>query len=204
MKKTLIIVAIFLLGNFCLGYDLTNLGDFSSRSVLINELGLGEKKDKLSAEQKEILKEKKLSPTTNCLVQQIQKGNLENVKLLLDSKVDPNKSFYTDYPVLIATKANKPEIVYLLIDYGAKLDRGFYSELFEAIKNKNKQMAAYLIDKGARLDYQDSLTGRSSLYFALKYKMYDIAQTMINKGAPADKYSVMYIKKHKLDYMIPD
>lgn len=181
--------------------DLSEFGDFSSRSVIMNNLS---GKEIISQEQKDILKERKLTPTSQCLIQQIKKGNIENVEILLDSKVSPNKSYLSDYPIYIAAKNNQFEILKLLKERGAKLDKGFYSELYEAVRNKNNDMAQFLIDNGARVNYMDSITNNTILSMALKNNMKDIAAQLIEKGARADIKSVKLIKKKKLLYLIED
>ncbi len=184
-----------------LALDINDYSDFSSRSLIMNKMNSTET---ISQEQRELLISKKLFPTSECLNQQIKKGNFENVKLLLDSKTNPNNSYYSEYPIYTAAKMNNFEILSLLYEYGAKLDRGFYSELYEAVKNKNTQMAQFLIDKGAKVNYQDSITNNTILYMSLKNKMYDISAQLIAKGAKADMKSVRYIKKKKLYNLIED
>lgn len=200
MKKILIIAIIFLLNSPLFAFDVNELGDFSSRSVIENRLY---NRQTATQEQRDVLSSKKLSPSTKCLISQIQKGNYDNVKLLLDAKVNPNQSYMSEYPIYIAARENKFDILKLLCEYNAKLDRGFYSELYEALRNKNKDMAQYLLDRGARVNYTDSLSNNTILYLALKNKMYELASQIIQKGAKADNRSVRYIVKHKLQYLIP-
>ena len=191
----------FAICNSAFAFDINELGDFSSRSVI--EGSLFNTTPSIPQEIKDILKEKKLYPDTKCLIEQIKKGNIENVELLLKAKVNPNQDYMTDYPVYIAARENKFEILKLLCNNNAKIDRGFFSELYEALKNKNHEMAQYLLDRGANVRYIDAVTNDTILYTALKNKMYDIAGQMILKGAPADQKSIIYIKKHKLEYLIP-
>lgn len=208
-NKILSLLAYWLIGllpfiatSFCFGFSLEDFGDFSSRSTLLNGIN---QKDKPTQEQKDLMKERKLAPTHECLFQQIKKGNYDNVKLLLESKVNPNKNYYTEYATYVASKENKFEILKLLVDdYGAKLNRGFNSELYEAVKNKNSEMAKYLIEKGAKVNYMDSLTNNTILYMSLKNKMYDISTMLIEKGAKPDRRSLIYIKKHKMENLIPE
>lgn len=181
--------------------DISDFGDFSTRSVIMNNLS---GKERINQEQRDILKAKKLTPTSQCLIEQIKKGNLENVSILLDSKVDPNKSYMSDYPIYIAARYNKFEILKLLKDHGAKLDRGFYSELYEAVRNKNKDMAQFLIDNNAKVNYLDSITNNTILSMALKNNMKEIAAQLIQKGAKADIRSIKLIKKKRLFYLIED
>ena len=200
MKKILIIAIIFLLNSPLFAFDINELGDFSSRSVIENKLY---NRQTITQEQKDILISKKLSPDTRCLIEQIKKGNYDNVQLLLSAKVNPNQSYMSEYPIYISARENKFDILKLLYENNAKLDRGFYSELYEALRNKNSDMAQYLLDKGAKVNYTDAVTNNTILYMALKNKMYDHASQIIQKGAKADNRSVKYIAKHKLQYLIP-
>ena len=180
-----------------LAVDISEYGDFSSRSLIINN-----QKNNLTQEQKDILLLRKLAPTTQCLIQQIKKNNIENVEFLLDIGLDPNRNYSTEYPIYIAAKENHFEMVKLLHEKGAKLDRGFYSELYEALKNKNNEMAQYLLDNKANIKYIDSVSQNTLLYLALKNNMLEIAQQLIAKGANVDRKSVLIIKKKKLLYLI--
>ena len=200
-KFLLMLLPVVLFSLPALALDITEYSDFSSRSIIMNKMNNTES---ISQEQKELLISKKLFPTSECLNQQIKKGNIENVKLLLDSKTNPNNSYYSEYPIYTAAKANNFEILKLLYEYGAKLDKGFYSELYEAVKNENKEMAQFLIDNGARVNYQDSITNNTILYMSLKNRMYDISAQLIAKGAKADMKSVGYIKKKKLYNLIEE
>ncbi len=200
-KILFLLLPVVLISLPALALDINEYSDFSSRSLIINKMN---NTDSISQEQKELLIAKKLFPTSECLNKEIKKGNLENVKLLLEAKTNPNNSYYSEYPIYTAAKANNFEILKLLYEYGAKLDKGFYSELYEATKNKNKEMAQFLIDKGARVNYQDSITNNTILYMSLKNNMYDISAQLIAKGAKADNKSVKYIKKKKLYNLIED
>ena len=205
MKKILLnLILLLITGLFIkapvLAIELSEIGDFSSRSLILSN----KEQDKLTQEQKDILASKKLSATVQCLVEQSKKGNLENVQILLNSGVNPNKSHLNEYPIYIAAKNNHFEVVKLLYENNAKLDRGFFSELYEAVKNKNAQMAQYLIENKARLDYQDSITTNTILYVALKNNMIETAQLLIDNGAGPDTKSVKLIKKKNLGYLIKD
>ena len=88
--------------------NLSDFGDFSSRSVIENSLNLNHKKSDFK--YAEILKEKKLTPDTKCLIKQVQENNIENVKLLLEAGVNPNISHNLEFPTYIASKKNNPHI----------------------------------------------------------------------------------------------
>ena len=199
-KTTLLLLMLALLFKTpTLAIDLNELGDFSSRSLIMRE-----NKDTITQEQKDELQAKKLTRTAQCLITQIKKNNYENVVLLVETKTNLNSHYLGDYPIYIAAKKNNFEIVKLLFENGAKLDRGFSSELYEAVKNKNTQMAQFLIDNKAKINYKDTVTENTILYLALKNNMLDIAKQLINKGAYADKKSVLIVKKKKLFDLIKD
>ena len=196
LKNIVIVIAFIFVVNPVLAIDYDGFSENSTVESALN------KNYTVTDELKQELSAKKLQPNAKCLNEQIKKGNIENVELLLKANIDPNGNYITEYPVLVATKYNKPEIVKLLIQYGAKLDRGFYSELYEAIRNKNKELAEYLIDRGAKINYKDVLTDHTILYLSLKNKMYDISRLLISKGAKADNESIRYIQRHKLQNLI--
>ncbi|MBR2068399.1 MAG: ankyrin repeat domain-containing protein [Candidatus Gastranaerophilales bacterium] len=201
MPYFLIVLLFFTLSIPSFAFDVSELGDFSSRSII--EGKIYNRQSAITQEQRDLLTYKKLVPNSKCLFEQIKKGNYENVKILLQAKVNPNQSYLSEYPIYIAAKENKFDILKLLYENNAKLDRGFYSELYEALRNKNAEMAQYLLDRGAKVNYMDSITNNTILYMALKNKMYDLASQIILKGAKADTRSVKYIKKHNLGYLIP-
>ena len=180
-----------------LAIDLSDYGDFSSRSLILNQ-----QKNQLTQEQKDILTFKKLAPNSKCLIQQIKKNNLENVALLLEFGLDPNSSYMLECPIYIAAKENNFEMLKYLYEHGAKIDKSMNSELYVAVKNKNTEMANFLLDKKANIHYIDSITENTILYLALKNKMYDVAQRLIQKGAKIDAKSFWIIKRKKLEYLI--
>lgn len=181
---------------FC---EIDIFGDFASRSTILNTMT---KKQSITPEQSEYLRKKRLNLSAECFYKQVKKKKIENVKLLLSYKVSPNRSYYSEYPVYAAAKNNDFEMLKLLMENGAKLDRGFYSELYEAVKHKNNEMAQYLLDNGAKVNYTDSITNSTIIYYAIKYNMLDIAAQMIQKGVAADMKTARLIQKRKLQYLI--
>lgn len=192
-----LLMPILFLNVSALAIDLSDYKDFSSRSLIMNN-----QNNLINQEQKELLKSKKLSPDAFCLIEQIKKNNIENVKILLEFKTNPNQSYMEEYPIYIAAKENNFEILKLLYEHGAKLDKSFYSELYEAVKHKNNEMAQFLIDKKANIHYIDSVTQNSILYLAIKNNMANIAQQLIEKGADINFKTLKLIKKKKLDYLL--
>lgn len=176
--------------------DMSEFGDFSSRSTILR--AIEGNKNEVDSELRELIKSKKLFLNSKCLIDQIKKGNYENVDLLLQAKLNPNSSYMSEYPVYIAAKENEFEILKLLVENGAKLDRGFFSELFEAVKHKNSKMALYLIDNGAKINYSDAITSNTILYYTLKNNLDDVLLKLVEKGVNVDKKSAILIRKKKL------
>lgn len=174
----------------------TYFDDFSNRSQILKSLN---QQNGITQEQKDILSYNKLTPDSACLIEQIKKRNIKNIKILLEAKVDPNRQYNIEYPFHIAAKMNDMEIVELLYSYGAKPDTSFYSELYEAAKNKNEAMAQFLLDRNANINYIDNTSGNTPLYMAVKNNMTNLAQQMIQKGAKIDEKTLILIKKKKLD-----
>ena len=140
---------------------------------------------------------------SKCLIEQIKKNNFDNVKFLLECGVNPNENYLAEYPIFIAAKYNRYDMVLLLHKYNAKLDRGFNSELFAAVKNKNVEMAQFLIDNKAKINYKDPITENTILYYAIKNDMLDIASQLILKGAKPDRKAILLIKKKNLVDLVP-
>ena len=103
----LIILLALMLSFSSFAFDLSEYGDFSSRSVIMNRLNGIE----ANQEQKDMLLAKKLTPTAECLINQVKKGHYDNVKLLLESHVNPNQAYMSEYPIRIAARENQFEIL---------------------------------------------------------------------------------------------
>ncbi len=170
------------------------MGDFSSRSLIMKSLN---REDRINQEQKDILSSRKLIPNQKCLIEQIKKNNIENVEILLSSKVNPNIQYNAEYPIYIAAKMNNFEMVKLLYSNGAKLDKGFNSELYEAIRNKNTEMAMFLLENNARVNFKDAVNGKTPLYLALQNNMFDVAEVLLDKGANVNQKTFCLIKRKK-------
>ena len=179
--------------------QLSDFGDFSSRSVIMRTLN-GEQRT--TQEQKDVLSSKKLSPSVACLIQQIKKQDIENVRLLLEAKINPNEQYNLEYPLFVASKTNNMEMVELLYSYGAKPDKGFNSELYQSIKNKNETMAQFFIDKGSNINYMDAVNGNTPLYLAIKYNMIDTAVQLVEKGAKVNQKTFILMHKKKMNNLI--
>jgi ankyrin repeat protein len=98
-----------------------------------------------------------ISYTIDDLLYEIQEGNIDEVKTLLDQGVDINaKDNIGWFPLLLAYKKNKVEIMKLLLDKGANTEITFkpygFTILADAIHNYKDTMAKLLIEKGANVN----------------------------------------------------
>ena len=89
-KHLFLLFFIFIFANpaFSLNIDDVN-GSFSERSLIMRAIN---GQDKMNQQDRDSLAEKKLTPTIQCMLEQIRKNNYENLKTLLDAKVNPNNS----------------------------------------------------------------------------------------------------------------
>jgi len=197
------ILSLVFLKTSAIAFDENVFKSLPSNSSLFYKF-YGSTSNKTPVEVENKLKEEKLSPDIFSLIKQVKKNNIDNVKLLLEAGVNPNDNYMLQFPLYIAAKKDNIEMVKLLLKYNAKPDMAMYSELFEALRNKNKELAFLLIEYGANVNYFDSVTNKTCLYYALKNEMYDIALVLKNKGARLDKYSNVLIQTNKLQYLFED
>lgn len=181
---------------FCMIYD---YGDFSSRSYI--ERQLFNEKYNIPQEIKDLISVKKLDLSVKCLVEQINKENFDNVNILLKAKLNPNQIYELKYPVYYAVEKNNLDIVKLLVENNAQLDRGIDSELFLAVKNKNSDLALYLLEHGARINYYSPLKNNSILYFALKNNMIEVVEQLANRKVMLDAKSYKLIINKNLQQL---
>lgn len=140
----------------------------------------------------------KIEKTTESFIKAIKKGDVEVVRLFLDAGMDPNVNYYNAYPIYYAVKANKNDIVELLLERGAHAGIGFEAPVLWALKNKNDDMAKLLIENGARINYTDYFTGKTLIYYAVKGKHYEVAKLMIERGVKIDRQTGQIIVKNNL------
>jgi ankyrin repeat protein len=117
-----------------------------------------------------------------------EKGNLLEIKNLIDNGVDINLQNNEGVTALIlaSTNGNK-EIVRYLIDSGANLDIQTKEGITALMctKNEHKEVMRYLIDSGANLDIQ-SKGGVTVLMWASKKEHKELVRYLIDSGANLD------------------
>jgi uncharacterized protein len=115
-------------------------------------------------------------------------GNLEIVKLLLDSRADINavsKNAFSATPLQGAAAFKNIELARFLIARGANVNcRGEEggSPLHEAAGSGQIELAKLLLDHGANLNAKDD-RGKTPLTIALEYKQTEMAKFLRDRGA---------------------
>ncbi len=142
---------------------------------------------------KESESETKVKDKKQLLLQELFKathdGNVDKVKALLDSGVDPNVEIFTGVPILmVAINENQKSVVETLVNAGAdinvKLKKGM-TLLMVAIKNGHSDIANYLIEKGANLNVESD-NGSTALSLAKSEGLDDIVN-LIKKAIVKDE-----------------
>ena len=115
-------------------------------------------------------------------------GNLEIVKLLLDSGADINavsKNGFSATPLQGAAAFNKIDLARLLIARGANVNcrgEGGGSPLHEAAGSGQIEFAKLLLDHGANVNAKDD-NGKTPLTIALEYKRTEMAKFLRDRQA---------------------
>lgn len=116
----------------------------------------------------------------------ISKGQAKVVRYLLEhgasaSSAPPQGSI----PLHIAARANKPEIVEILIEYGANVDsrdgRSRATALHATTDSQSYEAAKLLLEKGADPDIQNNV-GRTPIYVAIAFKNAKMVALFVNAG----------------------
>ncbi len=117
----------------------------------------------------------------------ISDNNLRIVKLLLEAGQDPNQTFQTttdDTPLCIAASYASPEMIKLLIDYGANVNPldPDYNPLHCAIREGKFENFKVLIAAGAKVDTPELRYGRKLILDALSRGQTKMAEYLIRHG----------------------
>lgn len=127
--------------------------------------------------------------TTDELFQQIEKGNLAAVKMLLDGGVDPNgQNTVGDTPLAFAARSQKIEAVKMLLENKANPNianvEGFYP-IHYAIENGYIDIVKVLAETGADLNARDDAELTALMMTASKPGV-DILSYLIERKAELD------------------
>jgi uncharacterized protein len=115
-------------------------------------------------------------------------GNLEVVKLLLESGADINavsKNKFVATPLQGAAAAKRLDVARLLLTHGAKVNtrgEGGDSPLHEVAANGQIEFARLLLEHGADVNAKDD-DGKTPLTIALAYKQPEMAKFLREHGA---------------------
>jgi len=154
----------------------------------------------------ESIKEDKLDELKNCLsdssvlLTQINSEEFDLLIYTIENDASPtiieyiisqypslNYYSYDKSPLSCAISVNNLELVKLLIDHGADVNKKdeFEDEpLVHAIKTGNNDIIKYLIDHDANIDQDIDKTIYTPLYYAIQMENEEIVQYLIDHGAP--------------------
>lgn len=124
-------------------------------------------------------------PPAYRILQAIETGQQDAVRDMLEKGVPADEVPEGDHrlPLEVAAQANQPEIVQMLISYGAHPDSASEgSPLWTAIAADANAAAIALVEAGANLE-KPLLHRQTPLVHALVIRNHEVAQAMIRKGA---------------------
>lgn len=117
----------------------------------------------------------------------VESNDVEEVKKLLRKKIDPNMRLDTDYRsvYLLECAANKgnPEIVALLLEYGAKVDIRHGSPFHEAAKCGHVDVVEVMLESDPDLISSLDGEGNTALHIAAAHGHAKVAAYLLSMGA---------------------
>ena len=120
------------------------------------------------------------------LIDAVQNGEIDRVRELLDSGVNPNfRNIVSDSPLISASFDGHTEIVKLLLESGADPNIGYrhgYTPLIFASKKGHSDVARLLLEHGADINIRDR-DGKTPLIFASKKGHSDVVRLLLERGA---------------------
>ena len=131
-----------------------------------------------------------LPVSSNPLHGAVRQGDLEKVKQLIQAEVNLDIEDGNDNSnptaLIIAAEQGRLEIVKILVEAGADLDLRplgtSWPALTLALVLKHPQVAEYLIQKGARINYDDGFKP-TPLHAAVENGYLDLVRLLVEKGA---------------------
>lgn len=120
------------------------------------------------------------------LIDAAQKGDIDNVKILLDKGADINAKDKEGRTALITAAMNgHPVTMKLLLNRGAEInikDKENKTALIRAAANDNPATVQILLDRGALVNTRDK-DGRTALIWSARYGHLAVAQILVENGA---------------------
>lgn len=122
------------------------------------------------------------------LLQQVENGNIDNVRRLLDDGADPNYLVASDgdTPLRLAAQGGHIEIIKLLLEKGAQVNLSNQVEqrtpLRAAAGYNQTQAAILLVSIGAEVNCPDC-GNYTPLFWSAYFGNYDLAKYLIDNGA---------------------
>ncbi|MFB3896971.1 MAG: ankyrin repeat domain-containing protein [bacterium] len=184
MKKNLIVLSIIIVVGvgFYFGYQYSSrkkaeIGDASHLQTPANQLAEVDKPNK---------------DGTTVLMNAAYSGNIDTVQRLLDKGATVNaKNKFEMTPLINAvsrpySSGNAIEVVKLLIKNGADVNsktKEGWTALHGAVQGEQTEAAIYLLENGAEIDSQYTLTGETPLMMATERVNKVLMQALLTKGA---------------------
>ncbi len=142
------------------------------------------------------------------LISEVEKGNIENVRLLLENNAEVD-CLYNDTTALIeASKRGYTEIVKLLLDNNADVNMQYgghfngYTALMWAVSNGDIEIVKLLLDKNADVNIQtdDSLQD-TALMLAVNNGDIEIVKLLLDKNADVNlRNEYRYVYQYGYEY----
>ena len=117
------------------------------------------------------------------LIAAAERGDTAGVQQLLQKGANIEATDkWGSTPLLRAAQNDKPEVVKLLLEKGAKINAGGGGALLAAVELGNLAMVKLLLDNGADIEAMDGF-GETALLKAVKRRDNDIVKLLLDKGA---------------------
>ncbi|KAF0144365.1 MAG: polysaccharide deacetylase [Nitrospirae bacterium] len=138
------------------------------------------------------------------LINAVERGDIDEVKKLLETGADPNASADMS-PLNIAASRGDINMVRILLDKGANLHAGVFPPIRFAVKGSNYEVVKLLLDKGADPNssgtfgcgYEQLLVEAAGMIGKGSIKIVDL---LIERGANFD-VALSYCERHSSDFM---
>lgn len=137
------------------------------------------------------IKEKNGAINPKLIINTVKSGNIDKIKILIKCGADLNSHEKHESSALHwAVLWGMTDVVKLLVENGAEInERNYYNEsslLLTALNEKKTEIALYLIEKGADLNFADSKSHKI-LHTAVENNYADIVRSLLKHGYDVNK-----------------